>query len=119
MSKFTLLISLMVAQIALSASYSINIALKVEEQEALSAFSTTQNPLIGELIDDLDKSYKTLASCGVSEITKCTVKIEEAVADCVKHPDVTHCIMKILGAESDCKDCIKAVCKALHIPGCM
>jgi hypothetical protein len=26
---------------------------------------------------------------------KCTAKIEEAVADCVKHPDVTQCIEEV------------------------
>eukprot|EP00090_Calanus_glacialis_P004825 TRINITY_DN13612_c0_g1_i1.p1 TRINITY_DN13612_c0_g1~~TRINITY_DN13612_c0_g1_i1.p1 ORF type:complete len:120 (+),score=20.58 TRINITY_DN13612_c0_g1_i1:31-390(+) len=119
MSKLTLLIGLVVAQMAISASYSINIALKVEEQESLRAISPTTNPLLEGLIEDLGRSYKQLASCGFSEIMQCSAKIEEAVADCVKHPDVTQCIMEILGADSECKDCIKVICRALHIPGCM
>ena len=57
--------------------------------------------------------------------------------DYVKHPDFTKCIeevdccqnklilkllfLQILGADSwsECKDCIKVICRALRIPGFM
>ena len=39
------------------------------------------------------KGYETY-HCLI-QIMQCSAKIEEAVADCVKHPDVTQCIMDV------------------------
>eukprot|EP00092_Neocalanus_flemingeri_P031497 GFUD01034207.1.p1 GENE.GFUD01034207.1~~GFUD01034207.1.p1 ORF type:complete len:166 (-),score=43.97 GFUD01034207.1:184-681(-) len=135
LSTYPLLVSLLAAHLALCSSYSVNIAVSVEEgnignigyignrdpglrASSVLAISPDKTSLVESLADDLEKSYKNLTHCGFSKILKCTEKITEAIAKCTNHPDITQCIEEILGANSECKDCIKVICRKLHIHAC-
>merc|ERR1712106_1151444 len=121
MLKVIPFLCLVLTQLSSSSSHTISVAINVDTRnlDSSTSVATKPNQLMNGLIANLDRSYKSLASCGFPEILKCTGKIEEAAASCIQHPDVTQCITEFLGAESECMDCIKVICKALHIHGCM
>merc|ERR1712106_1261388 len=120
MSKMILLLGLVLTQLSSSSSYTIRVAINVETgKQDSSAFSPKQNVLIDGLIPDQERSLKKLTSCGVPEILQCTGKIEEAAASCINHHNLPECIQELIGAESECNNCIKVICKALHIHSCM
>eukprot|EP00092_Neocalanus_flemingeri_P013521 GFUD01014581.1.p1 GENE.GFUD01014581.1~~GFUD01014581.1.p1 ORF type:complete len:130 (+),score=37.78 GFUD01014581.1:95-484(+) len=128
MSKLLVLLSLMFVHLSISSAYNINIAIKVEDDTQMFTASTNEtsplvlspdgNSLVESLVEDLEESYQDLTKCGFSKIVKCTAKITAAIMKCKKSPDIVKCIEGILGANSKCKDCIKKICKKLHIKAC-
>ena len=163
MSKVVLLLSLLLTHLSCSSSLTVNVAVNVDTGNQVFNYILFNNdalllfvkfrilPLMFhpgkaywwvdllKVSTDHSQRYFTvfiiLSLLLIFCILKCTGKIEEAAASCIKHPDVTQCItevwwvtscvkidtffLQILGAESECNDCIEAICKALHIPGCL
>merc|ERR1712079_947181 len=115
MAKSVILLSILLASYPFSSSYTINLSLNVETSKQDSSVAP-HSPTTGQGLAELDQSYSKLASCGFPEVLKCSGKVEEAAASCLKHPNIQECIAELLGAESECKDCIEAICRALHIP---
>eukprot|EP00091_Calanus_sinicus_P021675 TRINITY_DN6525_c0_g1_i4.p1 TRINITY_DN6525_c0_g1~~TRINITY_DN6525_c0_g1_i4.p1 ORF type:complete len:128 (-),score=38.63 TRINITY_DN6525_c0_g1_i4:84-467(-) len=126
MPQFIIIATIFAVHLSFSSSFNIHLAVTVDDgqQESIIKPNSLAGSLVAPrnltevLVEDLDKSYKNLSHCGFSKILKCTGKVTEAVSKCTNHPDITQCIEEILGANSECKDCIKTICKKLHIHGC-
>merc|ERR1712098_762698 len=120
MLKMIVPLTYFLLSLSFTSAFNIHFSVNVEtsKQDSIPAVSPRQSALSSRLTSDLDATQKKLADCGVAEILKCSSKIEESAAICIKNPDVQKCIAEILGAEHDCMDCIEAICKLLHIPGC-
>merc|ERR1712215_31733 len=133
MSKL-LVFLVFIGNIFFSISYTINVAVKIEEKghatqtvkgqpgmksDSIMRMSPNQTSLVEDLFKDLEESYRNLARCDYSKILKCTEKITQAIVRCSNHPDIAHCIEEILEKDSDCMDCVKVICRKLHIEGCM
>merc|ERR1719477_339120 len=130
MSNILIFLGLFFSSFTFTSSFTINLTVNVdnEKQELwkmsphqlnhkVSSLSVTQrqNILMEGWKEDFDKKYE---ECGFPEVVKCSGKIAEAAATCIQYPDVRQCIQEFVDAELGCQECIEAICKALHIPGC-
>merc|ERR1712126_537002 len=109
-------------QLSLVFSYHLHLDLDLDPRNELNQFKNQNESAAHEVNVDftmnVDAGYSILRHCDFGKILRCTGKVTEAIAQCRYHPDITKCIEEILGANSECKECIKSICKRLHIHGC-
>merc|ERR1712179_538705 len=100
-----LVILLALALLSPSNAHIINIKLEIQNQDVRGWYQQNTEPV------DI---------CGYSKIVKCSDKLISAITVCSDHhsTSLTDCIEEVLGSDSECSDCIKTMCRKLHIKSC-
>merc|ERR1712142_21935 len=101
-----LLIFLAFSLVSSSYPHTIHIQLEMDTDRQSGSEVFTPNPAVD--------------MCGYSQIVKCSDTIISAIVTCSDHHSatLTECIKEVLGGDSQCMDCVKTVCRKLHIRSC-